>query len=149
MMKNAAKAKNMNTVADAIDRCLMILMGTVALSPLRTCSHSHTRNKTPNKTKRRIMRHEVQAYCVPPHCTARRRHITQGIKTSVPLRSNLCKKPAIEGFALSGRGVGGMETRKRVARSVTPPKGRLIQKHHPDKLATRFAMKRISVSYSK
>lgn len=115
---------------DAMDRCEMILTGTVALSPSRTCTTTQRTSSTPKSVRSRMMRQLPQAYLLPPHCRARSSEMTQGMRRRVPRRSNLARKVLKVGLEV-GVGASGSLTRKRMAKKVMPPRGRLIQKHHP------------------
>lgn len=103
--------------------------GTVALSPSRYWTKPHKRKQTAKMHQQRMMRQLLHAYSVPPHCRASRRQMTHGMRSSVPTRSKLSMnslKPLGSFFACSGS-----LRKRRITAKVTPPKGRLIQKHHP------------------
>lgn len=120
----------MNHIAQTIDRMVTMRTGAVALSPCRIWIKPQTRNNTPKIHKSRTIRQLLHGYWPPPHCRARRRQTIDGTRNMVPQKSNFWSTERKLGVWFAA-GFGGKWTTNRTTKKVTPPRGRLIQKHHP------------------
>jgi len=88
MTKNEDPREKANSAANATLLCRTIRRGTVAYSPFHTWIPIKTMMRTPNRTKRAMIRPLDQAYFVPPHWRASRRQTIAGMNTAVPIGSN-------------------------------------------------------------
>ena len=109
-------------------RCFnKILGGIVALSPSLNCRTRKTVMIRPKPMIQPYTLESLQAYTLPPHCSASKR------QTMAHMRK---KAPKISICAIFSRVVmvfcflSGFLKKKKTVNNATPPNGRLIQKHH-------------------
>lgn len=76
--------KNMTKKPANMVRCLITLTGIVAVSGNKTCTAPKATAHRPKNTNSTTMRQSLQAYSLPPHCSARMKHTMAGMKKRVP-----------------------------------------------------------------
>ena len=111
----------------AMLRFLTIRGGTVAFSCFNIWTPMKAIIRTPNRTRRATIRQLFQAYVDPPHCKARRRQTTPGMKKNVPTGSSfsIFSRTVRPEFA----GAGALRM-KAMMMSVTAPMGKLMKTMH-------------------
>src|SRR3569833_2528721 len=125
--KKAAPALKLKLDSAHTDRFLMMRGGRVARPCWRHCTTTKAAISTPKSTRRAMTRPSDHGYLVPPHCRARSRQMTAGMKKKVPTGAN-CQMRWLQGASdlvacWSRRGSG---KKKAMTSSVTAPMGRLM-----------------------
>src|ERR1700733_15568978 len=113
----------------AMVRLFKSRFGIIAVSP---CIHSATTKamtSSQKPTRKPIEKLEFQACSTPPSCSTSSKQIQAPSPRTTPKASN-SRGYCLHGGALTDRECGGVLKRKRRTRNVTPPIGKLIQKHH-------------------
>lgn len=104
----------------------MTLRGIVALSPWKICKINQAIIETPKQTKVTMTRGLLHEYSRPPHWSASKKQIIDGIMMAVPIGSNRMKISHRVLFSNSGDDFPTELGRKIVTiASTTPPIGRL------------------------
>ena len=109
---------------EAMSRCVIIAVGSMAFSPARFSQNMKMTARTTLPQRRPMTVAEFQAYTVPPHCKASSSKTQAGARNTKPIRSRpLTRDLKVQSVLRFWFPVKGMKKRIAAVRAVA---GRLI-----------------------